>query len=75
MCTYVNNIFKMKNFIISKMSDTYKYIFSKIFKTSQFYVKDIYFPFASQAVSTVTAAGTQKQNVCNFDISAVLSGR
>lgn len=57
------------------MSDTYKYIFSKIFKTSQFYAKDIYFPFASQAVSTVTAAGTQKQNVCNFDISAVLSGR
>lgn len=44
---------------------------SDIFKTSQFYVKDIYFPYATQAVSTETAAGTQKQNVYNFDISAV----
>lgn len=65
----------MKIFIISKMLDTSKCIFSKIFKTSQIYVKDIYFPFASQAVSTVTAAGTQKQKVYNFDISVVLSGR
>lgn len=47
--------------IISKMSDISKYIFSKIFKTSQFYVKDIYLPFASQAVSTETAAGTQAE--------------
>lgn len=49
-----------------------KYIFSKIFKTSQFYVKDIDFLFSKQAVSTETVAGTQKQKVYNFDSSAVL---
>ena len=58
--------------MISKISATSKYMFSKIFKTPQFYVKDIYFPFTIQAVSTETAAGTQKQNVYNFDISTVL---
>lgn len=58
--------------MISKISDISKYIFSKIFKTSQFYVKGIYFPFTTQAVSTETAAGTQKQSVYNFDISTVL---
>lgn len=70
-CTYIK-IIKMNSFMISKISATSKYMFSKIFKTPQFYVKDIYFPFTIQAVSTETAAGTQKQNVYNFDISTVL---
>lgn len=57
----MNKIIKMDLLLISKMSDISKYIFSKIFKTSQFYVKDIYLPFAYQAVSTETAAGTQAE--------------
>lgn len=68
----MNKIIKLNIFIISKLSSMSKYIFSKIFKTSQFYVKDIDFLFSKQAVSTETVAGTQKQKVYNFDSSAVL---
>lgn len=57
----MNKIIKMDLLIISKMSDISTHIFSKTFKTSQFHVKDIYLPSASQAVPTETVAGTQAE--------------
>lgn len=59
---------KMGNFIIKNIS---KCIFSKTFSLT-IYKRGHLPSFATQAVSTETAAGTQNQNVYNFDISAVL---